>query len=108
MKATKEIKFETAKDFLTANRVEVFSRIRTEFRFNMYDFNTIVAEYFAYILDSRYNEYFTLIMDAKTTCKVIENSVEAFKKTTNLPVNYTAKNDFIDEREADKRGSISY
>ena len=99
MKATKtqEVKFESAKQFLSANREMVFASLRVEFSFLVYDFKTLVNDYFKHIENSRYNLYFTAIMDVKTIGKVIENSVKDFKNTTNYQVNFTAKNDFVEE-----------
>ena len=99
MKATKntEVKFETAKQFLSANREMVFSSLRVEFSFLVYDFKSLVNAYFNHIENSRYNEYFTAIMDVNTVSKVINNSVRDFKNTTNYEVNFTAKNDFAEE-----------
>lgn len=99
MKAIKvqEVKFESAKQFLSSNRELVFSSLRVEFSFLNYDFKTLVNDYFKHIENSRYNLYFTAIMDIKTVGKVIENSVKDFKNTTNYLVNFTAKNDFVEQ-----------
>jgi len=108
MKAAKTFKSETAKQFLSENRNLVFTTLKNKFWDKTVNFNELVNSYFSYILESKYNKYFTAEMEAKDLKKVIEYSVDAFETTTNYPKNYTAINDFADQREAAKWGSKSF
>lgn len=105
---TKTYKAETAKQFLTENRDTVFSTLKSIFWNRSVDFKILVNDYFNYVIESRYNEYFVCEMEIKTISKVISNSVEAFHFTTDYPKNYNAINDWEDRRRAASRNSISY
>ena len=80
----KELKANSVQEFLATNRNLVFEHIRSTFLFDVYDFNTLVNQYFAYIKGSKYNTYFTAKMDGKDVSTVILHSVEDFRSTTNL------------------------
>jgi len=99
-----EVKFETAQEFLKENRNTVYSILFSEFRFLKIEKSELSKKYFNYILNSKYNELFTVIIRKKDLEKSIRYSVENFKKTIeeSLSPDIQASNDFEDERRKDR------
>jgi hypothetical protein len=100
-----EVKFETSKEFLTANKNYVLSSLKNEFYFENVDLKELARKYFNFISTSEhYLRYFTLIMDKKTTPKVIDSSIRAFRLELKengviFGINFENKNTFEKERE---------
>tara|TARA_R110000850_G_C9691118_1_gene439031 strand:+ start:34 stop:387 length:354 start_codon:yes stop_codon:yes gene_type:complete len=108
-----EVKFETSKEFLTANKNQVLSSLKNEFYFENINLKELAIKYFNFISTSKhYFRYFTLIMDKKTTSKVIDSSVRAFRLELKengvvFGTNFENKNTFQKERELASRNSKS-
>lgn len=109
-----EVRFETAKDFLTANKNMVLTSLKNEFYFENVDIKTIATKYFNFITSSEhFSRFFTLIMDKKSTPKVIDSSISAFRlelKETGVVfgTNFENKYAFEKERELAARNSKSF
>ena len=108
-----EVKFRTAKEFLTANKNYLLNSLNNEFYFENVDSKELAIKYFDFITTSKhYLRYFTLIMDNKTTPKVIDSSIRAFRLELKendvvFSTNFENKNTFEKERELALRNSKS-
>ena len=96
----KEVKFETAKDFLSAYKSSVLDAIDTEFCFDKFEIKALATDYFSYILNSDFNGHFTSVIEKKKIKEWIKYSVKRFKKQYKiLKTDFDKKNDFVDERK---------
>jgi hypothetical protein len=94
-----QVKFETAKDFLTANKRLVLSTLKSQFLFDVIDSKTLAVDYFNYIQVSQYKDSFTLPILKKQIHIALNYSVKNFKaQYKTLREDSLAVNDFNEER----------
>ena len=94
------VKFETSKEFLTANKSLVLKILKSEFIFKEFDLKTLAVDYFSYIQNSDYTRRFTFVYAKKDLVKAVGYSVKNFKEQyKTLREDSAAKNDFDEERK---------
>lgn len=105
----KEVKFESAKEFLSYNRNLVYNKLNNEFRFLKVDIKELSIKYFNYVISSKYNDLFTCIINKKDVSKLIDNSITLFKNQldTVYQENFVESNKFEKEQLQDKFNSKS-
>jgi len=110
MKNLKEIKFETAKEFMTNYRSEILAAISAKYQFKIFNMKEVATLYFDYILNSQYNRYFTLTINIADVSKLIENSVQTFalKNEFNFATDAVAVENFEIKRKQAAFNSHSY
>lgn len=106
----KEIKFETAKEFMTNYRSEILAAISAKYQFKIFNMKEVATLYFDYILNSQYNRYFTLTINIADVSKLIENSVQTFalKNEFNFATDAVAVENFEIKRKQAAFNSHSY